>query len=101
MSDRSRFMASRRSSLPTRARVAGERGNIKEPSVGIERFLRLSADLQHSLSLEQQLTCVLEAAREDVGLDRLHIWAAAPEGDRLIHIAESGASREDGLSLAA
>ncbi|HTO45743.1 MAG TPA: GAF domain-containing protein, partial [Burkholderiales bacterium] len=62
--------------------------------------MRLSADLRESLRLEEQLTCVLEAAREDVGLDRLHIWAAAPEGDRLIHIAESGASREDGLSLA-
>jgi signal transduction histidine kinase len=42
---------------------------------------------------------ILETAREEVGLDRLMVWAAAPERDRLIHVAGSGVSEEDRLSL--
>ena len=42
---------------------------------------------------------MLEAAREVLAVDRVHVWAAAPEADRLIHIASSGLSAEDRLSL--
>jgi len=59
----------------------------------------MSAVLRERLPLEQQLAHVLEAAREEVSVDRLHIWAASPQGDRLIHVAGSGESEEDKLSL--
>jgi GAF domain-containing protein len=86
-----------RSIHPIRARATRERGN--KPSAGIERLLRVSAVLQEALPFGEQLAHVLEAAREDVGVDRLHVWAAAPQGDRLIHVTGSGVSEEDRLSL--
>ncbi|HTS52083.1 MAG TPA: GAF domain-containing protein, partial [Burkholderiales bacterium] len=92
-------MASRRSTDPIRARAKSEPGGTKKPSVGVERLLRVSVVLQEALSLEEQLAHVLDAAREDVGVDRLLAWAAAPEGDRLIYVASSGLSEDDRLSL--
>jgi GAF domain-containing protein len=42
---------------------------------------------------------VLEAAREVVAVDRLLVWAVAPEADRLVHVTSSGLSKEDRRSL--
>jgi hypothetical protein len=90
---------SRRSTRHSRARTASERDAIKMPSAGIDRLLQVSAVLQNELPLEQQIQHVLEAARDDVGLDRLHVWAASPQGDHLIHAGGSGVSAEDRHSL--
>src|SRR5262245_16376373 len=92
-------MASRRSAEPTRAPVASERGKLKRPAGGVEKLLQAFAGLQEALPFEQQLAHVLETAREEIGLDRLVLWATAPEGDRLLHVAGSGVSDGDRLSL--
>src|SRR5215472_9170890 len=92
-------MVSQQSTRSVRTRVATKRGHSERPSNGVDRLLRASAVLQKGLSFEQQLVHALEVAREDVGVDRLHVWAAAPGDDRLIHVAGSGMSKEDRLSL--
>jgi GAF domain-containing protein len=46
-------------------------------------------------SLERQLGRVLDAAREAVGVDRLHLWGVAPTGDRLLYVLGSGLSEAD------
>ena len=50
-------------------------------------------------SLEDGLLNVMAGAREAVGVDRLHLWALAPEGDRLLYVASSGLSEADKRSL--
>ena len=92
-------MASRRPTRRGRARVEIERDALTKPTAGIERFLRASAALQEALPLEQQVAQVLEAAREAVGVDRAIVWAIAPEADRLVHVAASGLSKTDRVSL--
>ena len=92
-------MASRRRTHPIRARADSERREVTKPTAGIERFLQASAALQEVLPLEQQVAQVLEAAREILAVDRVHVWAVAPEADRLIHVASSGLSEVDKLSL--
>jgi signal transduction histidine kinase len=92
-------IASRRSAHGIRAPAASERDKLKNPAAGIERLLQAFAVLQEALPFEQQLAHVLDTAREGVGLDGLVVWAAAPEGDRLLHVAGSGVSEEDRLSL--
>jgi GAF domain-containing protein len=57
-------------------------------------------DTMHAgLSLDEHIAHVLEAAREAVGVDRLHLWAVAPQGDRLLYVASSGLSHADQRSL--
>jgi len=92
-------MVSPRSAHRIRAQALSERGKPQKRSACTGRFLQGCATLQESLPFEQQLTHILETAREEVGLDRLMVWAAAPERDRLIHVAGSGVSEEDRLSL--
>jgi GAF domain-containing protein len=55
--------------------------------------------LQDTFSFEQQIVQVLDAAREVLAVDRVHIWAVAPQGDQLIHVASSGLSESDRQSL--
>ena len=50
-------------------------------------------------SLEERLVLIMDGARAAVGVDRLHLWALAPEGDRLLYVAGSGLSAEDRRSL--
>jgi GAF domain-containing protein/CheY-like chemotaxis protein len=92
-------MASRRKTKPRRARAESKRDELAKPTAGVERFVRASAAAQETLPLDQQLALVLEAAREAVGVDRVMVWAIAPEADRLIHVANSGLSEEDRLPL--
>jgi len=92
-------MATRRGTHHGRARAETDRDALEQPIAGIERFLRASAALQEALPLEQQVAQVLEAAREAVGVDRVIVWAIAPEGDRLVHVAASGLSKTDRGSL--
>ncbi len=92
-------MASRRSTHPSRVRAETERDEVNTPPASAERFLQACAVLQQTLPLEQQVAHVLEATRDAVGVDRLCVWAVAPEADRLIHVASSGLSEPDRLSL--
>ena len=92
-------MASRRSSHSRRARANDERRLIEKPRARIERFLHASAALQEALPFEKQVSQVLKAAREVLDVDRVHVWAVAPEADRLIHVASSGLSEDDKRSL--
>ena len=92
-------MASRRTAHPRRAQAERARRKIEKPGAGIERFLQASAALQEGLPFEQQVAQVLEAAREVLDVDRVHVWAVVPEADRLIHVASSGLSEDDKQSL--
>jgi len=65
----------------------------------MEQVVQLSDARQAPLSLEEQLARVLEAAREAVAVDRLHLWAIAPQGDQLLYVTGSGLSEEDRRSL--
>ena len=65
----------------------------------MEQVVRFSDAMPDGLSLDAQLAHVLEAAREAVPVDRLHLWALAPEGDRLLYVTGSGLSEEDQRAL--
>ncbi|UCD67780.1 MAG: GAF domain-containing protein, partial [Betaproteobacteria bacterium] len=56
-------------------------------------------DAMQGPSLEDRLLNTMEGAREAVRVDRLHLWALAPEGDRLLYVAGSGLSEDDTRSL--
>ena len=51
--------------------------------------------MQEPLSLVEQLTRVLDAARQVVRLDRLYIWTLTPDGDALAIIASAGFTEKD------
>ena len=53
---------------------------LEELSRNQEQLYRLSTALQEPLSLSEQLTRVLDAARQVVGLDRIYIWTLGPDG---------------------
>jgi signal transduction histidine kinase/putative methionine-R-sulfoxide reductase with GAF domain len=63
---------------------------LEELSRNQEQLSRLSTTLQEPLSLAEQLTRVLDAARQVVGLDRLYIWTLNPAGDGLGVSAQAG-----------
>ena len=63
---------------------------LEELSRNQEQLSRLSTALQEPLSLSEQLTRVLDAARHVVGLDRLYIWTLSPDGDGLMVSAQAG-----------
>ena len=65
----------------------------------MEQVVRLSDAMRDEVSLDEQLAHVLDAARETVAVDRLHLWALAPEGDRLLYVTGSGLSEEDQRAL--
>jgi GAF domain-containing protein/CheY-like chemotaxis protein len=64
-------------------------------SQNMEQLYRLSTALQEPLSLGEQLTRVLDAARQVVRLDRLHVWTLTPEADALMLGAGAGLTREE------
>ena len=57
---------------------------LEELSRNQEQLYRLSTALQEPLSLAEQLTRVLDAARQVVGLDRIYVWTLEPRW-RLAH----------------
>jgi signal transduction histidine kinase/CheY-like chemotaxis protein len=64
-----------------------------------EQLSRLSTAMQEPLSLVDQLTRVLDAARQVVRLDRLYIWTFTPDGDALSIIAQAGFAEGDWTAL--
>ncbi len=55
--------------------------------------------VQEGRSLDERLSQVMEGARETAGVDRLHLWALAPEGERLVYVLGSGLSQQNRRSL--
>jgi signal transduction histidine kinase/CheY-like chemotaxis protein len=64
-------------------------------SRNMEQLYRLSTALQEPLSLGEQLTRVLDAARQVVRLDRLHVWTLTAEADSLTLGAGAGLTAEE------
>jgi PAS domain S-box-containing protein len=73
---------------------------LENLSRNMEQLYRLSTALQEPLSLTEQLTRVLDAARHVVRLDRLYIWTLTPEADGLAIIAQAGFAERDWQELA-
>jgi len=72
---------------------------LEELSRNQEQLSRLSTALQEPLSLAEQLTRVLDAARQVVGLDHLYIWTPTPAGDGFMVSAGAGLSESDWRDL--
>jgi signal transduction histidine kinase/putative methionine-R-sulfoxide reductase with GAF domain len=72
---------------------------LEELSRNQEQLYRLSTALQEPLSLREQLTRVLDAARQVVGLDHLYIWTPSPGADGLMVSAGAGLSESDWRDL--
>jgi len=72
---------------------------LEELSRNQEQLSRLSTALQEPLSLAEQLTRVLDAARQVVGLDHLYIWTPSPAADGLMVSAGAGLSEGDWRDL--
>jgi signal transduction histidine kinase len=73
---------------------------LEELSRNQEQLSRLSTALQEPLSLTEQLTRVLDAARQVVGLDRIYIWTLSPTDDGLMVTAQAGFEERDWHDLA-
>ena len=68
---------------------------LESLSQNMDQLYRLSTALQEPLSLGEQLTRVLDAARQVVRLDRLYSWTLTPEGDGLAVSAGAGFTESD------
>ncbi|HSF03236.1 MAG TPA: GAF domain-containing protein, partial [Solirubrobacterales bacterium] len=69
-------------------------------SGNLDQLYRLSTTMQEPLSLAEQLTRVLDAARQVVRLDRLFIWTLSPDGEGLAITAQAGFEERDWRELA-
>jgi signal transduction histidine kinase len=72
---------------------------LEELSRNQEQLSRLSTALQEPLSLSEQLTRVLDAARQVVGLDHLYIWTPSVAADGLMVSAGAGLTESDWRDL--
>jgi signal transduction histidine kinase/CheY-like chemotaxis protein len=72
-----------------------ERDQLRKLTRYMEQTHRVSAAMQEALTLQERLARVLEAAPEVVGVDRIGVWVAAPEGDRLLPLAAAGLDAEE------
>jgi signal transduction histidine kinase/DNA-binding response OmpR family regulator len=70
---------------------------LESLSKNMEQLYRLSTAMQEPLSLAEQLTRVLDAARQVVGLDRMYVWTASE--DALTTVADAGLSDEERTML--
>jgi signal transduction histidine kinase len=68
---------------------------LESLSRNLEQLYQLSTAMQEPLSLREQLTRVLEAARQVVAIDRFYIWAVTAAGDRLAGLVGAGFSPEE------
>jgi signal transduction histidine kinase len=73
---------------------------LEELSRNQEQLSRLSTALQEPLSLTEQLTRVLDAARRVVGLDRIYVWTLSSSADGLMVTAQAGFEESDWHDLA-
>ena len=68
---------------------------LTQLSKNLNQLYRLSTAMQAPLSLREQLTRVLEAARQVVAIDRFYIWAVLPGGERLAALVGAGFSEDE------
>ncbi len=69
-------------------------------SQNVQQLYELSTALQAPLSLNEQLTQVLEAARRVIQVDRIILWALSPEGESLVNLAQAGFPEEEWRAVA-
>jgi signal transduction histidine kinase len=81
--------------------VRTQRIQLEHLTVNMEQLYRLSIALQEPLSLKEQLTRVLEAARRVVLIDRFCIWEVTPGADALAALAAAGMSEEETAEIQA
>jgi signal transduction histidine kinase/CheY-like chemotaxis protein len=81
--------------LRSLVQTEAERDQLRKLTRYMEQAYRISAAMQEALSLEERLTRVLEGAPAVAGVDRIAIWAATPEGDRLAPLAAAGLDAGD------
>jgi signal transduction histidine kinase len=79
--------------------VANQRLQLQNLTKNLEQLYRLSTAMQEPLSLDEQLTRVLDAARQVVLIDRLQAWVATADGERLTGLAGAGLSPEESQEL--
>src|SRR4249920_640440 len=65
----------------------------------MRQIFQMSAASRDTLPLGEQLSHVLDTARQVASVDRLHLWALSPDGDRLVYVTGSGLSDEDRRAL--
>jgi GAF domain-containing protein/HAMP domain-containing protein len=75
--------------------VETQRTRLEQLSANMEQLYQLSTAMQEPLSLREQLSRVLEAARQVVSIDRFFIYAATPDGETLVNMAGAGLSEEE------
>jgi signal transduction histidine kinase/DNA-binding response OmpR family regulator len=75
--------------------IERRRREVESLSQRVEQLYQLSTAMQEPLSLREQLTRVLEAARQMGILDRIYVWAVSPEADRLVNLAGAGFSADE------
>ncbi len=75
--------------------VQSHRVQLEQLSKNLEQLYRLSTAMQEPLSLKEQLTRVLEGARQMGILDRLYVWVVSPGGDKLVNLAGAGFTEEE------
>jgi signal transduction histidine kinase len=68
---------------------------LEDLSRNVKQLYGLSSTMQEPLSLQDELTRVLDAAREVVTIDRIYLWAVTPDGERLTKIVHTGFAPED------
>ena len=75
--------------------IQSQRVRVENLSRNMDQLYRLSTAMQEPLSLAEQLSRVLEAARQVVFIDRFYVWGATPDGERLVNLAGAGFSEEE------
>jgi signal transduction histidine kinase/putative methionine-R-sulfoxide reductase with GAF domain len=75
--------------------VETQRTRLEQLSANMEQLYQLSTAMQEPLSLREQLSRVLEAARQVVSIDRFFIYAATPDGGTLVNMAGAGLTEEE------
>ncbi len=75
--------------------VETQRTRLEQLSANMEQLYQLSTAMQEPLSLREQLSRVLEAARQVVSIDRFFIYAATPDGETLVNLAGAGLSEAE------
>jgi len=68
---------------------------LERLSRNLEQLYRLSTSMQEPLSLSEQLTRVLDAARQLGIIDRMYVWAVSPDAEKLVNLAGAGFAEDE------
>jgi signal transduction histidine kinase len=75
--------------------VERQRYRLEALSRNLEQLYKLSTAMQEPLSLREQLTRVLEAARQVVTIDRFYVWAVSADGSRVVNVTGAGFTEDE------